>query len=441
MADSLTDLAGLRVSPEDFLAAVSETAAPPVWVVGPDDVIRFVNPAAITVLGYDSADELLGRHRHETIHYEHPDGTRYRAAECPMQLPRTAGQRVARELDWFFRRDGSKLPVSYVSVPIEMAKGRGAVVVFADIGDRVRAKRVLRDRDAVLGSREDSLRRIAALVAGGAASADVFAAIAREVGSVIGLPLVVVWRYGPDETTANVIGAWSERPHPFQPGSRWPLDGPTILTQVLSTGCPTRSDDISELHGTIADAARKTGVRSAAGAPIVVDGDLWGAMTGNSVGAPLPDHIEDRLADFTELVATAISNTESRAGLARLAEEQAALRRMATLVARGIAAEELFAAVADEVGRLLLVDMANLCRYESDGTVTFVASRGEHFPVGSRWPIGGRRMSPSWCSSPVVRRGLTTMPMRPARSLRAFATGASVRRSGHRSSSTVVCGA
>ncbi len=354
---SLTDLAGLGVSAEDFLAAVSETAAQPIWVVDPDDVIRFANPAAITALGYDSADELLGLHHHETIHYKYPDGTPYPAAECPMQLPRTTGQTVARDLDWFFRRDGSKLPVSYVSVPIGTA-GRGAVVVFADIGDRLRAEHVLRERDAVLGAREDSLRRIAALVAAGAASADVFAAIAREVGVVVGLPLVVVWRYAPDGTTATVIGAWSEGPHPFQTGTRWLLDGPSVLTQVLKTGRPARIDDFSELPGTIADAARKTGLRAAAGAPIIVNGDLWGAMSGNAVRAPLPDHMEDRLAAFTELVATAISNAESRADLARLAEEQAALRRVATLVARGTRPQEVFAAVANEVGRLLSVDVA-----------------------------------------------------------------------------------
>jgi PAS domain S-box-containing protein len=168
---SLTDLAGLRVSAEDFLAAVGETAAQPIWVVDPGDVIRFANPAAITALGYDSADELLGRHSHETIHYGHPDGTPYPAAECPMQLPRTTGETVARDLDWFFRRDGSTFSVSYVSVPIEMPEGRGAVVAFTDIEGRSHVEQVLRERDAVVGAREHSLRRIAALVAGGAASA------------------------------------------------------------------------------------------------------------------------------------------------------------------------------------------------------------------------------------------------------------------------------
>ncbi|MCU1676944.1 MAG: domain S-box protein, partial [Frankiales bacterium] len=105
MPHSLTDLAGLKVSAEDFLSAVLETAAQAIWVVDPDDLIRFANPAAITALGYDSASDLLGRRRHETIHYEHPDGAPYAVADCPMLLPPTTGQTVARDLDWFFRRD------------------------------------------------------------------------------------------------------------------------------------------------------------------------------------------------------------------------------------------------------------------------------------------------------------------------------------------------
>jgi GAF domain-containing protein len=250
--------------------------------------------------------------------------------------------------------------------------------------------------DAVLEARERSLRRIAALVSGGATSADVFAAIAREIGRVVGLPLVVVWRYAPDGATATVIGAWSERTHPFQPGTRWPLDGPAIVTQILKTGRPARIDDFSELSGTIADAARKTGLRAAAGAPIIVDGDVWGAMSANAIRAPLPHHLEDRLAEFTELVATAISNTESRAGLAQLAEEQAALRRVATLAAGGASPEELFAAVVQEGGRVFGVADVGLARYEPDGTMTTVGiseRSGASFPVGTRFPLGGKNVS------------------------------------------------
>jgi len=222
---------------------VLSTAPQPIWVVDCDGVIRFANPAAIEALGYDSADELVERHSHETIHHSRVDGTPYPAAECPMLLPRLTGETVSRDLDWFFRRDGSMFPVSYVSAPIEMREGRGAVVCFTDIEDRLRAERELRERDELLAGQQASLRRIAALVAGGAASADVLAAIAREVGQVIALPMVALWRYD-HPRTATVIGEWSERAHPFRVGTSWPLDGPTICAKVLDTGVPSRIEEI-----------------------------------------------------------------------------------------------------------------------------------------------------------------------------------------------------
>ena len=392
MPHFLTDLAGLNVSTEEFLAAVLDTAAQPIWVVDSDGVIRFANPAAISALGYDTAEQLLGRRSHETIHYRHPDGTPFPAVDCPMLLPRTTGETVTSDLDWFIRRDGSMFPVSYVSAPIAMPDGRGAVVAFTDIEDRLRAERVLREHDAVLMARERSLRRIASLVAGGAASSEVFAAIAREVGRVIGLPLVAVWRFEADRT-ATVIGAWGERPHPFQAGTRWPLDGPTICAQVLKTGRPARIDDFTDVPGTIADAARETRIRACAGAPIIVDGEVWGAMSADSIGPELlPHEIEDRLAEFTELVATAVANSASREQLAALADEQAALRRVATLVARQSPPAEIFAAVADEVARLLHVEDATIFRYEDDWTATVVADRGDRdvpLPMGSRLPLDG----------------------------------------------------
>jgi PAS domain S-box-containing protein len=389
---SLTDLAGLLVDAEDFLAAVLETAAQPIWVVDPDGVIRFANPAAIAALGYDSADELSGRHSHETIHHSRPDGTPYPASECRMLLPRARGETVASDLDWFFRRDGSMFPVSYVSAPIEMPDGRGAVVAFTDIEDRLHAEELRSEHEAILAAREASLRRIAALVAGGAASAEVFAAIAREVAGVLGVSLVAVWRYESDGT-GTVVGAWSEPPHLLEVGSRWPLDDTVIISRVRETGHPARSDDLADVHGTVGDIVRQAEIRSAAGAPIIVDGDVWGVMAaGATEGERLPDRIEDRLAGFTELVATTISNSASREQLARLADEQAALRRVATLVARGVSPSVVFAAVAREVGLLLGVDATHMARYELDGTATGVAAwsvAGDHKPVGTRVGTAG----------------------------------------------------
>jgi PAS domain S-box-containing protein len=395
----LTDLAGLKISAEDFLAAVLEAAEQPIWVVDREDLIRFANPAALTALGY-SADELFGRHSAETIHRS-ADGTPPPAAD--LLAPRDTGEPVASNMDWFVRRDGSMFPVSYVSSPIEMPEGRGAVVAFTDAEDRVRGEQVRHEHESILAAQ----RRVAALVSGGAASAEVFAAIAREVGHVVDLPLIAVWRYESD-ATATVIGAWSEQPHPFQPGTRWPLDGPTICTRVLETGGPARIEDFSKLPGTIAGAAREAGVRACAGAPIIVDGGVWGAMSADSTGrAPLPERIEDRLGEFTALVATAISNTTGQEEIARLADEQAALRRVATLVARGVPPPEVFAAVAREVGLLLAVDATHMARYELDGTATGVAAwspTGGQIPVGTRVPMDGESVA-----------GLVLRTGRPAR--------------------------
>ena len=72
----------------------------------------------------------------------------------------------------------------------------------------------------------------------------------------------------------------------------------------------------------------------------------------------LPADTEARLAGFTELVATAVADAQARTGVRSFGEEQAALRRVATLVARGAPPEEVFAVVTKEAGRLLTTDVA-----------------------------------------------------------------------------------
>ena len=409
MRGSWIDLAGLGVAAEDFLAAVLDTAEQPIWVVDADDQIRFANPAALAALGYDEAAQLLGCHSHDTIHYRRADGTAYPAAECPMRLSRTVGETVRSELDWFFRRDGSMFPVSYVSSPIATPTGRGAVVAFTDVEGRLRAEQVLREHDAVLAQEQRSLRRVAALVASGAASSRVFAAIAREVADVLRVATVQIWRWERDGS-ATVVGTWFDRPHPFQGASSWRFDDPVVAALVQQTrdGRTVRVDDFGPVSGAVAEAVRGMGITAAAGAPILVGGEVWGLIgAGVAHGQPLPDRIEERLAEFTELVATAISSSASREQLARLADEQAALRHVATLVARDSAPGEVFSAVAEELGRLLDVTATRLVRYEPDETATIVASWGrlaDVIPVGTRLPLGGKNVI-----SEVARAG------RPAR--------------------------
>jgi signal transduction histidine kinase len=117
----------------------------------------------------------------------------------------------------------------------------------------------------------------------------------------------------------------------------------------------------------------------------------------SSAEQPLPSDTEARLASFTELVATAIANAETSAELARGAQEQAALRRIATLVARGVPPEKVFAAVTEELGRLIGADIAGLIRLGPDNTAIVVAAWSEAeddlVPVGKVIPLEGQNVA------------------------------------------------
>jgi signal transduction histidine kinase len=248
-----------------------------------------------------------------------------------------------------------------------------------------------------LAEEQAALRRLATLVAGGAPPQQVFAAATEEVGRLLMVDYASMSRFESDGVLAYVA-AWSGSGKPLPPvGTRVSIGGNNVNSLVFETGRPARIDRYADASGPLTVAIRDEGVRSAVGAPIIVEGRVWGAIgVGSVLKLPLPSNTEARLISFTELLAAAIANAESRAGLARLAEEQAALRRIATLVARDVPPEEVFAAVTEEVARLLVVQTTRMGRYESDGTVTFVAASGmtdAFFPAGSRLILGGRNVS------------------------------------------------
>jgi signal transduction histidine kinase len=248
-----------------------------------------------------------------------------------------------------------------------------------------------------LAEEQAALRRVATLVAEATPPEQVFAAVAEEVGRFLAVDFAILVRYDPQDTL-EVVGTWTRTgaPAPTPVGGQLPLGGRNVTTLVYRSGRPARVDysDVSGVIGRVA--SHDWGLRSSVGVPVSAEGRLWGCMVVAFSGhelQPLPAGTEARLASFTELVATAIANTESRASLARLAEEQAALRRVATLVACGATPERVFAAVAEEAGQLLPVDMVNMCRYEPGDAVTFVAAWGAVVPVGTRQLLGGHNLS------------------------------------------------
>ena len=240
-----------------------------------------------------------------------------------------------------------------------------------------------------------AVRRVATLVASGVSQDELFSAVNEEVGWLVGADPTFLMRFEADDTV-TLLAARSAADADFPIGARRSVDD--ALRSLRDTGRASRFGPM-ELppDGAFVEEARTLAIRSAVGAPIVVDGRVWGAAFAASTREqPFPEDTETRLAQFTELLAAAISNTEARADANHLAEEQAALRRVATLVAHQSSPSEVSAAVAKEVAKLLGVENMRMAKYEADSTVSVVAEWGEPdaaFPVGTRVPLGGKNIA------------------------------------------------
>jgi len=172
-----------------------------------------------------------------------------------------------------------------------------------------------RDELTWLLDEQAALRRVATLVARAVPPGEIFSAVATEVGRLVGADDTAVVRFEPDGTAIVVVGLGEDRP---SVGTRWRADDVSAITRVWRTGHSARVDDDlwKEAPGPLPDTLRRLHVRSVAASPIVVEGRLWGALSVATTHAPLPADTEQRMADFTDLVATAMANAESRAELA-----------------------------------------------------------------------------------------------------------------------------
>ena len=280
-----------------------------------------------------------------------------------------------------------------------------------------------------LADEQAALRRVATLAAEGATPGAVFDAVAGEMERLLEADQVALNRFEPrDEIFVLAHRGLDVDRTPV--GSLVSIEGESATAEVRRTGCPARMDNYESAEGALADLARATGVRSSVSAPIIVEGGLWGVITASwKSEQPPPPDTEERMAKFAALLDAVIANAEARGQIERLADEQAALRRVATLVAHESPAAEVFAAVAEEVGRLLGIEDTTIFRYESDSTATVVADRGERdvpMPTGSRVSLAGES------ATALVRRtgarpGSTTSRVRPDRLRITPATRASAR--------------
>jgi signal transduction histidine kinase len=232
-----------------------------------------------------------------------------------------------------------------------------------------------------LADEQTALRRIAELTAREAPGDAVLNAVAVQASRLAGVEFGMVLRFEPDGTSEIV--ALDGAPTSFQVGMRAPDTGDGSAHRVWRTGRAARVENLGAMSGQWPRMASRQGFSASAGVPILLEGGLWGALI-VAGREPMPAAIESHLADFSQLVSTAIAAAQARSALRRLADEQTALRRVAELVARGATLDEVFAAVAAEASKLLGDLAAVLLRFDADGHAVAVATCNSPVPLELR---------------------------------------------------------
>jgi signal transduction histidine kinase len=223
-------------------------------------------------------------------------------------------------------------PVSTFTVPNgDTAAGFVIAIVAAYIVSELARRVNERAREARLRAREaeqaqnelrrlakeqSALRRVATLVAQTVPTSELFEAVTREVGLHCEAEMARMERFESDGTV-TALAAWSRSgERQLAVGTRFALEGTSIAAQVYETGRPARVDTFAGASGPIAREAQAAGIRSSVGCPIVVAGRPWGVIAASPTrDTPFPPNTESRIADFTELVATAVANAEARTEL------------------------------------------------------------------------------------------------------------------------------
>jgi diguanylate cyclase (GGDEF)-like protein/PAS domain S-box-containing protein len=115
-----------------------------IWGIDSSGTCTFASEAAARMLGY-TVQELVGKNMHELAHYRHANGDPYPVHECPIFQTSRSGRTCHCDDEVFWRKDGTSVPVNYVTYPIvESGAIVGSVVTFTDITQRKAAENEIR---------------------------------------------------------------------------------------------------------------------------------------------------------------------------------------------------------------------------------------------------------------------------------------------------------
>jgi signal transduction histidine kinase len=207
----------------------------------------------------------------------------------------------------------------FVFLPIALLAnvlGRQAQVRAAESEERRQKADAVACLARTLAEEQAALRRVATLVARAVAPTKIYSAAVAELSRGLGVDNVTLLRYRRDGAMV-IVNARDQHGEAIIPeGDHLSLEGDNVAALIQRQGRPARMNGYDGAAGPTADRIRSLGLFSVAGAPILVDGRIWGALiVATARNEPLPPDTERRIEDFADLVSTAIANAEIRAEL------------------------------------------------------------------------------------------------------------------------------
>jgi diguanylate cyclase (GGDEF)-like protein len=199
-----------------------------------------------------------------------------------------------------------------VSAPAFILLGT-AIVIGKQVmwGLRLRAER--------LAGEQGALRRVATSVVSGDSPDSFYQLVSVEAGQLLGAGTAGILRLD-EPGEATILGSWAEEPErTYKVGERFPVPPDSDLARALAEGRPSRIQ-----RHTPQSTVGQLGYESSIVAPVKVAGETWGFLAVASLRAEgLTAEHEQRLTEFGDLIAAAVTNIEDRAALAAQAATDA----------------------------------------------------------------------------------------------------------------------
>ncbi len=263
---------------EERVRLVLNSAAEGIFGCDSHGTCLFCNPAAVSLLGYDKPEDLLGQNMHRLEHHTRKDGTAFPLEECPIYMGILDNRGVHVDDEVFWKKDGTSFPVEYWSHPLSRdGKTVGAVVTFFDISERRHAEAERRKSE----ERKCTVLEINNAIINNLTQEALFASVYEALRGVVAFDRAAFLLYQPESKTLKIVSMASEAESEFfRVGKEYQLEETQISAWVLEHQEVFKRGNLD--HGPWSTGERRLveeGIQSYCVVPLVAMGTSIGTFT------------------------------------------------------------------------------------------------------------------------------------------------------------------